>query len=183
MPGEADTMTLKKLSITELPALTQQGFEADLDQVVQQLLARNWMLTTAESCTGGLVAAACTDRAGSSQWFDRGLVTYANSAKTDLLNVPTTLLTQHGAVSEPVARAMAEGVVCHSPACVGLAVTGVAGPSGGSADKPVGTVCLAWHVAGHTLSETCHFPGDRQAVRQATVRHALGRLAQLLGRV
>ncbi|EER58303.1 CinA domain protein [Acidovorax delafieldii 2AN] len=101
------------------------------------------MLATAESCTGGMIAAACTDLAGSSQWFERGFVTYSNAAKTELLGVPAALIEAHGAVSEPVARAMAEGAVAHSPAQVAVAVTGVAGPTGGSAEKPVGTVGLA----------------------------------------
>ncbi len=144
------------------------------------LLARGWMLATAESCTGGLIAAACTDLPGSSQWFERGFVSYSNAAKTALLGVPADLITAHGAVSEPVARAMAEGAVRHSAAQVSVAVTGVAGPTGGSPDKPVGTVWFGWRVAGATHSELRRFAGDRAAVRAATVRHALGRLAQLL---
>lgn len=145
-------------------------------QISGQLLARGWMLATAESCTGGMIAAACTDLAGSSQWFERGFVTYSNAAKTELLGVPAALIEAHGAVSEPVARAMAEGAVAHSHAQVALAVTGVAGPTGGSAEKPVGTVWFGWHVAGQTHSEVRHFAGDRAAVRAATVRHALARL-------
>ncbi len=141
------------------------------------------MLATAESCTGGLIAGACTDRAGSSQWFERGFVTYSNAAKAEMLAVPCTLIDQHGAVSEPVARAMAEGALAHSAAQASVAVTGVAGPTGGSADKPVGTVWLAWCVHGHTYSERQHFAGDRAAVRAATVRHALVQLAHLLGPV
>ena len=146
-----------------------------------QLLARGWMLATAESCTGGMIAAACTDLAGSSQWFERGFVTYSNAAKVQCLGVPADLIAQHGAVSEPVARAMAQGAVAHSAAQVALAVTGVAGPTGGSAEKPVGTVWLAWHVDGRTHCELRHFAGDRAAVRMATVQHALARLAHLLG--
>ena len=145
------------------------------------LMQQNRMLATAESCTGGLIAAACTDLAGSSQWFERGFVTYSNAAKTELLGVPADLIARHGAVSEPVARAMAEGAVARSHAQVSVAVTGVAGPSGGSPDKPVGTVWLGWCVAGHTTTECRHFSGDRAAVRQATVAHALARLVQLLG--
>ncbi|MBP3981799.1 MULTISPECIES: CinA family protein [unclassified Acidovorax] len=148
--------------------------------ISRQLLARGWMLATAESCTGGLIAAACTDLAGSSQWFERGFVTYSNAAKTELLGVPATLIEQHGAVSEPVARAMAEGAVAHAHAQVAVAVTGVAGPTGGSADKPVGTVWFGWCVGGQTHSEVRHFAGDRAAVRTATVRHALARLQALL---
>ncbi len=142
------------------------------------LIEKSWCMTTAESCTGGLIAAACTDLAGSSQWFERGFVTYSNDAKTELLGVPAELIARHGAVSEVVVRAMAEGAMTHSHAQVAVAVTGVAGPSGGSPDKPVGTVWLGWCVAGQTHTECCHFSGDRAAVRQATVAHALRGLLQ-----
>ncbi|MBH2042295.1 MAG: CinA family protein [Comamonadaceae bacterium] len=162
------------------PDATAPSPEAVLPCIAGWLLARGWMLATAESCTGGMIAAACTDLAGSSQWFERGLVTYSNAAKTELLDVPAALIAQHGAVSEPVARAMAEGALAHSHAQVAVAVTGVAGPTGGSADKPVGTVWFGWSVQGHTTSERQQFPGDRAAVRAATLRHALQRLAQLL---
>lgn len=138
------------------------------------------MLATAESCTGGLIAAACTDLAGSSNWFERGFVTYSNAAKTELLGVPAVLIAQHGAVSEPVVRAMVAGAVDRSRAQVAVAVTGVAGPGGGSPDKPVGTVWLAWSVGGHITAERCQFAGDRAAVRTATVHRALDRLAALL---
>lgn len=138
------------------------------------------MLATAESCTGGLIAAACTDLAGSSAWFERGFVTYSNAAKTELLGVPAELIATHGAVSEPVVRAMAAGAVAHSHAQVAVAVTGVAGPTGGSPDKPVGTVWLGWSVGGHITTECCHFAGDRAAVRSATVSHALTRLVKLV---
>ena len=147
-----------------------------MTDISAQLLSRGWMLATAESCTGGLIAGACTDLAGSSQWFERGFVTYSNNAKAEMLGVPTAMIDAHGAVSEPVARAMAEGALTHSRAQVSLAVTGVAGPSGGSADKPVGTVWFGWCVAGHTHSELQQFAGDRAAVRAATVHHALQRL-------
>ena len=139
------------------------------------------MLTTAESCTGGLIAAACTDLAGSSNWFERGFVSYSNAAKTELLGVDAALIEQHGAVSEAVVRAMATGALAHSHAQVAVAVTGVAGPSGGSPEKPVGTVWFGWAWPGGTHSEVCHFDGDRAAVRQATLRHALGRLLILAG--
>lgn len=138
------------------------------------------MLTTAESCTGGLIAAACTDAGGSSTWFERGFVTYSNAAKTELLGVPEALINADGAVSEAVARAMAKGALAHSPAQYALAVTGVAGPTGGSADKPVGTVWLAWATPRGVFSERQQFPGDRAAVRQATVRHALAGLLHRL---
>ncbi len=148
-----------------------------------QLLARGWMLATAESCTGGLIAAACTDLAGSSTWFERGFVTYSNAAKAQMLGVDAALIAQHGAVSEPVARAMAQGALQHAHAQVALAVTGVAGPGGGSADKPVGTVWFAWALPAQAPalhSEVMHFAGDRAAVRQATLRHSLRRLLELL---
>ena len=156
--------------------MTTPGLAADLTDISAQLLARGWMLATAESCTGGLIAAACTDLAGSSQWFERGFVTYSNAAKTEMLGVPAAMIAQHGAVSETVARAMAEGAVAQSGAQVSVAVTGVAGPTGGSADKPVGTVWFGWCAGGLTHSEVRHFAGDRAAVRQATLRHALQRL-------
>jgi len=151
-----------------------------VEQLATQLLRRQWMLTTAESCSGGLIAAACTDLSGSSNWFERGFVTYSNAAKTELLGVPATLIAQHGAVSEPVARAMAEGALRHSAAQVAAAVTGVAGPTGGTADKPVGLVWFGFALPGHVLSEQMHFAGDRAAVRAATVHHALSRLVELL---
>jgi len=171
----------EKLLNQELSALDGKALGAILTEISGLLLARGQMLATAESCTGGLIAAACTDLAGSSQWFERGFVTYSNAAKTELLGVDAALIGQHGAVSEPVARAMAEGAITRSHAQASVAVTGVAGPTGGSAEKPVGTVWLAWSVDGRTHSALRHFPGDRAAVRAATVRHALARLAHLLG--
>ena len=141
--------------------------------------ARGWRIATAESCTGGMVAVALTDIAGSSDVFDRGFVTYSNAAKTDLLGVAPATLAAHGAVSEPVARAMAAGALAHSHAHVALAVTGVAGPSGGSAEKPVGTVWFAWATTAGVTSEVMHFAGDRAAVRHATVHHALAHLLSL----
>jgi len=164
----------------ELQAQSPSALEADLTYISATLLARGEMLATAESCTGGLIAAACTDLAGSSQWFERGFVSYSNAAKTELLGVPAALIAAHGAVSEPVARAMAEGAITHSHAQVSVAVTGVAGPSGGTPDKPVGTVWFAWSVAGRTVSEVQQFAGDRQAVRVATLRHACQQLLTLL---
>ena len=151
-----------------------------VEQLAARLLARQWMLATAESCTGGLIAGACTDLSGSSDWFERGFVTYSNAAKSELLGVPAPLLAQHGAVSEPVARAMAEGALRHSAAQAAVAVTGVAGPTGGTPDKPVGLVWFAFALPGRLLSEPMNFPGDRAAVRTATVRHALQRLTELM---
>lgn len=157
-----------------------QATRALCETLAQRLLDRGWMLATAESCTGGMIAAACTDLSGSSNWFERGFVTYSNAAKTELLGVDPQQIAQHGAVSEVVARAMAFGAVRQSQAQVGVAVTGIAGPTGGSADKPVGTVWFGFHVDGRLTSETRRFDGDRAAVREATVRHALERLLQLL---
>jgi nicotinamide-nucleotide amidase len=150
------------------------------EELAARLLAMRWMLATAESCTGGLIAAACTDLSGSSNWFERGFVTYSNAAKSEMLGVDAALIAQHGAVSEVVARAMAFGAIRHSHAQVSVAVTGVAGPTGGSVDKPVGTVWFGFQVDGQLTSETRRFDGDRAAVREATVRHALTRLLQLL---
>jgi nicotinamide-nucleotide amidase len=149
-------------------------------EVAQALIARNWKLATAESCTGGMIAAACTDLGGSSQWFERGFVTYSNEAKVDSLGVDPALIAGHGAVSEVVARAMAFGAIRHSLAQASVAVTGVAGPTGGSQDKPVGTVWFGFQVDGRLTSETVRFDGDRAAVRTATVQHALRRLLELL---
>jgi len=144
------------------------------------LIENGWFLATAESCTGGLMAATCTDVAGSSNWFERGFVTYSNAAKTELLGVPPSLIAQHGAVSEPVVRAMAAGALAHAHAQVAIAVTGVAGPGGGSTDKPVGTVWFGFALPSGIVSEGQHFEGDRAAVRRATVQHALARLAELI---
>ena len=148
--------------------------------LARELKGRGLMMATAESCTGGLIAGACTDVSRSSDWFERGFVTYSNAAKTELLGVPAELIAQHGAVSEPVVRAMAAGARAHSPAQVALAVTGVAGPTGGSADKPVGTVWFGWATPAGTFTEHQCFDGDRAAVRAATVRHALAGLLQRL---
>ncbi|MGH8820295.1 MAG: CinA family protein [Rhodoferax sp.] len=148
-------------------------------QTADLLQKKHWMLATAESCTGGLIAGACTDLAGSSHWFERGFVSYSNEAKTELLGVDAALIARHGAVSEAVARAMAQGALAHSRAQVALAVTGIAGPTGGTMDKPVGTVWFGWCIQGALTSEMRHFDGDRAAVRAATVRHALQRLLTL----
>jgi nicotinamide-nucleotide amidase len=144
-----------------------------LDTLSRRLLERRWCLATAESCTGGLVAAACTELSGSSAWFERGFVTYSNAAKTELLGVSAALIEAHGAVSEAVARGMAEGALRHSLAQVSVAITGVAGPTGGSADKPVGTVCFAWAVPTGVFSERVHFGGERSDIRRTAVQHAL----------
>ena len=150
------------------------------EQLARALQQRGWMMATAESCTGGMIAARCTDLAGSSLWFERGFVTYSNAAKAELLGVPADMIIQQGAVSESVARAMASGAVAHAQAQVSVAVTGIAGPSGGSPDKPVGTVWFAWQVDGRLSSELRRFAGDRASVREATVVHALQGLLQRL---
>ena len=150
--------------------------------IAQALTQARWQLATAESCTGGMIAAACTDLAGSSQWFERGFVSYSNQAKIDMLGVEPLLIEQHGAVSEEVARAMAFGAVQHAHAQVSLAVTGIAGPSGGSADKPVGTVWLAWVTPLQTISEVMHFSGNRASIRTQTVLHSLQKLHLLLSK-
>lgn len=142
------------------------------------LRARGWRLAVAESCTGGLVAAACTSVAGSSDWFERGFVTYSNEAKVQMLGVPASLVEGHGAVSEPVVRAMHAGALAHAPAQLAAAVTGIAGPGGAVPGKPVGTVWLAWGGAGHVCVERLQLGGDRTAVRADTVRIVLRHLLE-----
>ena len=145
------------------------------------LLERGEWLAAAESCTGGWLAQSVTAIAGSSAWFDRGFVTYSNAAKVDMLGVAEGMLERHGAVSEPVARAMAQGTLVHSRADWSVAITGIAGPSGGSPEKPVGTVCFAWaRKDGGCEAQTCHFSGDRSAVRKQSVRYALNGLLERL---
>lgn len=144
-----------------------------VERLATALRQRGWRMATAESCTGGLIAASCTGLSGSSDWFDRGFVTYSNAAKTEQLGVPHDLIEAHGAVSEPVARAMATGALGASDATLSVAVTGVAGPTGGSLEKPVGTVWFAWTGPRGIHAECCRFEGDRDAVRRATVEHAL----------
>jgi len=146
------------------------------------LLARGQLLAVAESCTGGWVAKCLTDVPGSSQWFDRGFVTYSNEAKQDMLGVATATLQQHGAVSEPVAEAMAAGVLARSRAVLALAISGIAGPGGAMPGKPVGTVCFAWaDRQGTSRIETRHFAGDREQVRRASVVHGISGLIDLCG--
>jgi len=153
---------------------------AIVQRLAERLLDLKWMMATAESCTGGMIAAHCTDLAGSSAWFERGFVTYSNEAKTELLGLPASLIAQDGAVSQSVARAMALGACYRSRAQVSVAVTGIAGPSGGSAEKPIGTVWLAWCVEGIVQTEMRLFPGDRAQIRQATTQAALGGLLKRL---
>ena len=153
--------------------------------LVALLVDKGLMLATAESCTGGWIAKAITDVSGSSACFGYGIVSYSNDAKMRLLNVPAALLEEHGAVSEPVVRAMANGALRISGADVAIAVSGVAGPGGGSEDKPVGTVWIAYSIGSQegpqTDAERVHFDGERVDVRLATVMHVLGGVLQRLG--
>ncbi|KAB8062455.1 nicotinamide-nucleotide amidohydrolase family protein [Janthinobacterium sp. FT14W] len=146
----------------------------------QALQAKGLLLATAESCTGGGVAQAVTEVSGSSAWFERGFVTYSNGAKSSMLGVPAGLIAAHGAVSEEVAAAMAQGALAHSPAQVAVSTTGIAGPTGGVPGKPVGTVCFGWARAGHVQTERRVFAGDRQAVREQAVVHALQGLVRFI---
>ena len=150
-------------------------------RVGRALEQRKLMLCTAESCTGGGVAHAITEIAGSSGWFDRGFVTYSNAAKTALLDVPSALIDQVGAVSAEVAAAMAQGALANSDAQFALSTTGIAGPTGAVPGKPVCTVWFAWSDRTRTHTELQVFPGDRQAVREQAVRHALDGVLRFLG--
>ena len=157
-------------------------FRRLVDALAARLAARGWALATAESCTGGWIAKCCTDRAGSSDWFDRGFVTYSDRAKRELLGVETDALQREGAVSGAVAAQMAEGARRQAGVDVALAVTGIAGPTGGSAEKPVGTVWFGWALGAQPAeAEIMHFEGDRDAVRRHTVAHALAGLLERLG--
>jgi nicotinamide-nucleotide amidase len=153
--------------------LISPGLLDEAAAVLDACRVRGWRLATAESCTGGLIAATLTAIAGSSDVLDRGFVTYSNEAKTDLLGVAGALIAEHGAISEPVARAMAEGALSRSRATITIAVTGVAGPGGGSVEKPVGMMWFGLAQRGAAVhSERVIFPGDRAAVREAAVAHA-----------
>jgi nicotinamide-nucleotide amidase len=147
----------------------------------ERLLASGLSLATAESCTGGWVAKVVTDIAGSSQWLDRGFVTYSNQAKCDMLGVRAETLERHGAVSEETVREMAEGALGHSGAGVAVAISGIAGPGGGTPGKPVGMVWLAWARRGRETRTRCaHFAGDREVVRRQAVRAALDGVLAIL---
>jgi nicotinamide-nucleotide amidase len=149
-------------------------------KVGEALKAQGLMLVTAESCTGGWAAMALTAIAGSSDWFERGYVVYSNAAKREELGVSEDTLARHGAVSEETAREMAAGALKNGRGQVALAITGVAGPTGGSRDKPVGTVCFAWARGGKISSETRRLDGDRESVRRQSVLHALQGVLELL---
>lgn len=147
--------------------------QALVAELAALLLARGEKLAVAESCTGGLIAAACTELTGSSAWFEQGVVTYSNRSKQELLGVPEALLTTQGAVSEACVRAMAEGLRARALVQHSLAVSGIAGPTGGSVQKPVGTVWIAWTSQGATHSKGFMFAGDRASIRQQAVAAAL----------
>lgn len=152
------------------------------EQAGHALQRRGLLLATAESCTGGGVAQAVTEIAGSSAWFECAFVTYSNAAKERLIGVPADVLAAHGAVSVETAAAMAQGALAHSGAQVALSTTGIAGPGGAVPGKPVGTVCFAWALPGAgTVTDRQVFAGDRQAVREQSVVHALQGLLRLLG--
>ncbi len=164
----------------DIHQLTQQA-EDRVRQLAQKLLAKDIQLACAESCTGGLLAKLCTDQPGSSAWFDRAYVTYSNAAKIQMLGVATGLLDQYGAVSEQVALAMVEGVVNSSDAQAAVSITGIAGPGGGTPEKPVGTVCFAFAVSGKVITTTrMSFGGDREQVRMQSVIFVLDQLLGLL---
>ena len=160
----------------------QQQLEALAEKLGRLLLGNGQKLVTAESCTGGWVAQCLTAIAGSSEWFDRGFVTYSNQAKQEMLGVPPDTLAEHGAVSQPVAMAMANGALQNSRAYWAVAITGIAGPTGGSAEKPVGMVCFAWATTeGLGAVETCYFSGSREAIRACSVAYALAGLIDRAG--
>ena len=150
------------------------------ERVGRELTTAGALLVTAESCTGGWVAQVITSVPGSSQWFERGFVTYSNAAKEEMLGVERATLERHGAVSEETAREMALGALRHSPGTVAVAITGVAGPSGGTPAKPAGLVCFAWATRSETRIESRHFAGDRESVRRQSVVHALQGVLELL---
>ena len=161
--------------------MAADALEALAARVGERLKQQGRMLATAESCTGGWVAQAVTSVSGSSDWFDRGFVTYSNDAKRDMLGVSAETLAARGAVSEETAREMAAGALGRSRASAALAITGVAGPTGGTPDKPVGMVCFAWALRGGAVeSETRRFEGDREAVRRQSVQHSLQGLIERL---
>lgn len=149
-------------------------------QVGSVLKSQGLILATAESCTGGGVAQAITEVAGSSEWFECGFITYSNASKADMLDVPEALIVRYGAVSDEVAQAMAEGALANSNATITLSTTGIAGPGGAVPGKPVGTICFAWAMAHRTFSERLVFQGDRHTVRQLTVAHSLTGLLRFL---
>ncbi len=173
---------IEGLKVEDFVVPGDSGFEQLVAQLAEKLAASRSKLATAESCTGGWIAKCCTDRAGSSDWFDRGFVTYSNASKRELLGVDATTLAKEGAVSQEVAIQMAEGARQRSTADMALAVTGIAGPDGGTEDKPAGTVWFAWAVGKQPAdSDVVQFSGDREAVRRQTVAYALQGLLDRIG--
>lgn len=152
-----------------------------LEKLADRCQAQKYLLTSAESCTGGLVSQMITSLAGSSKWFDAGFVTYSNQAKNTMLGVPLDLINKYGAVSLEVAAAMAVGALEKSQAHYSLAITGIAGPTGGSPEKPVGTVCFAWAYSDKIKTEKCLYTGDRDAIREQAAEYALQQLIEILG--
>jgi nicotinamide-nucleotide amidase len=158
--------------------------------LARTLMERGWKMALAESCTGGLVSATLTDLAGSSDWFERGYITYSNTAKSECLDVPMEMIKSFGAVSEQVAKAMAEGARRNAHVNVAISITGIAGPTGGSPEKPVGTVCFGWAITqdihndepatASTIVITKQFSGDRQTIREQARDYALSKLLELL---
>jgi nicotinamide-nucleotide amidase len=165
---------IERLQVENFSIPGDSEFQELVQALAARLIGKGWKLATAESCTGGWIAKCCTDLAGSSGWFEGGFVTYSNEAKAELLGVEPAILQSDGAVSEAVARQMAEGARRRSAVDIAVAVTGVAGPDGGTEDKPVGMVWFGWMVkGGEPEAEVVQFPGDRDAIRRQTVVHAL----------
>ena len=166
--------------MNEMAASGDAEFKKLVEKTSGKLLARGWKMACAESCTGGWIAKCCTDQAGSSEWFERGYVTYSNQAKKEMLGVDSATLDSSGAVSREVALQMAEGARRQAGVEAAIAVTGIAGPDGGSPGKPVGTVWFGWSLPGRSDTEVKQFSGDRDAVRRQSVAHALaGLIARL----
>lgn len=167
--------------MAEQASLTDAALGALAARVGEALKAQGLMLATAESCTGGWIAQACTSVSGSSEWFERGFVTYTYISKREMLGVAQDTLGAHGAVSEPVVREMVAGALANSHAQIAVAVSGTAGPGGGTPQKPVGTVCFAWCIKnGEPRCTTLHFKGDREAIRRQAVDCALQGVLALL---
>lgn len=152
-----------------------------VNRIGERLIEKKELLVTAESCTGGWVGQIITSSPGTSRWYDRGFITYSNTSKREVLNVSTNVITRFGAVSEQTARAMAEGALKSSCAQYSLSITGIAGPAGGTDEKPVGTVCFAWaSKKKNTESQSCRFDGDRQKIRMQAVQYVLEGLAEYI---
>lgn len=161
--------------------MLESEIQQEVAKLAERLVGCGMMLAAAESCTGGWLAKVCTDLPGSSAWFDRGFVTYTNEAKQAMLGVSAETLQATGAVSEATVAEMAAGALDHSRAQVAVSISGIAGPGGGTLEKPVGTVCFGWAMTGHApVTECCRFDGDREAVRTQAVLHSLLGLLKML---